>query len=823
MIMFQDPKPLSHQRNRFIVHDIKSQPYNFLGYKMKLATLPCTRAILFYFFLTSLGDPATRGAQVISMSTSPPKEFSYNEIFESIVYMSPDSNYVASVENFNFHRDVAHFNLKNGKLYFMNSKTRGIISAIFMGEGSVSMTPPTKIEQDQLYRFYEKKILEKDFKTLYLIFNDSTFQEFEKHLIFKNENPPEEIINQIRYCLRYISNRKYQYFHTSIIRPFLENRQSGMFYSQFFDDKTEPLFFMIDPYHNEEILLMRQGDPYELEIVNQFHKTEDYKNNVEYENENKDPIKVILYTIDVSIEDDLGFSAVTNLEFTSLESDLRWIHFIMFSDMILDSAFWDTGERASFFKEKGNPNLWIMCDSSLDKHSLRTLKLHYHGDLIVRDIEGHYSVSSTGEAMAYEEGTNWIYIKSPFGWYPRQENRRSARFDLNFHASDNFTLLSVGELVHSDTLKNTIYTRWLCPNPINNASFNLGIYDKFEIKDNRVPPVTIYMAKGGHKYGWKNMKEHVGGDVVNSLALFQHMFGKPPLKRYYITETPYYHGLAFPGLIHLSWVTFEKDQQKGYSEIFRGHEVAHQWWGIGVDFETYHDQWLSEGFSEYFGLWFMQMVHQNNDMFFDVLKEYRKQILNNRKNIFFKGQEAGPIWLGYRTGSRATEGDYDLIIYKKGAWVLHMLRTLMLDLKTMNEDLFTNMVQDFYQTYRGKKASTRDFQKIVEKHIGMNMGWFFKQWIYETAIPNYTFIYKTEKTAEDKYVVHCRVLQSGVPDDFQMYIPLEIKLKGGYLVRYRTLIKGPVCEFDLPLLPYKPEKIEFNYLESVLCEVETVH
>ena len=28
---------------------------------------------------------------------------------------------------------------------------------------------------------------------------------------------------------------------------------------------------------------------------------------------------------------------------------------------------------------------------------------------------------------------------------------------------------------------------------------------------------------------------------------------------------------------------------QGDDEVFRAHEVAHQWWGIGVDFTSYHD------------------------------------------------------------------------------------------------------------------------------------------------------------------------------------------------------------------------------------------
>ena len=37
-----------------------------------------------------------------------------------------------------------------------------------------------------------------------------------------------------------------------------------------------------------------------------------------------------------------------------------------------------------------------------------------------------------------------------------------------------------------------------------------------------------------------------------------------------------------------------------YSEFFLAHELAHQWWGQAVGWKNYHEQWISEGFAQYF-------------------------------------------------------------------------------------------------------------------------------------------------------------------------------------------------------------------------------
>ena len=49
----------------------------------------------------------------------------------------------------------------------------------------------------------------------------------------------------------------------------------------------------------------------------------------------------------------------------------------------------------------------------------------------------------------------------------------------------------------------------------------------------------------------------------------------------------------------------------GYPEFFLAHELAHQWWGQAVGWRNYHEQWLSEGFAQYFAALYAQ--HQRGD------------------------------------------------------------------------------------------------------------------------------------------------------------------------------------------------------------------
>jgi aminopeptidase N len=268
-------------------------------------------------------------------------------------------------------------------------------------------------------------------------------------------------------------------------------------------------------------------------------------------------------------------------------------------------------------------------------------------------------------------------------------------------------------------------------------------------------------------------------------------------------------------MVHLSWVTFQNTSRSGEDEVFRAHEVAHQWWGIGVDFTSYHDQWLSEGFASFSGLWYLQSSTGKSDKYFDLLRQYRASIL-------LREGEPGPISLGYRVFAAKDDdqNDYQTVVYKKGAWVVHMLRVLTLDLPTMNEDRFGGIMREFYQSFQGRRASTDDFRQVVERHVKTDMRWFFDQWVDGTAIPTYRVSSTTVPADGGQFQVKLKVKQESVPDGFQMYVPVTLELGKDQLFRFRVKVKGPVSEITLPAVPAKPKSIKFNDLEGVLAEVK---
>lgn len=140
----------------------------------------------------------------------------------------------------------------------------------------------------------------------------------------------------------------------------------------------------------------------------------------------------------------------------------------------------------------------------------------------------------------------------------------------------------------------------------------------------------------------------------------------------------------------------------------------------------------------------------------------------------------------------------------------------------MKEDKFFNMMKEFYQENVGKTINTNTFKRKLESILNMDMDWFFNQWVYDYKIPKYKFAYHINKNSAGSYLISCRVEQSEVDPNFQMYVPIKIDFGDKKVYRIRKLITGSKTEFDLPLFADKPIEVIFNDLGSVLCEVDNV-
>jgi hypothetical protein len=431
-------------------------------------------------------------------------------------------------------------------------------------------------------------------------------------------------------------------------------------------------------------------------------------------------------------------------------------------------------------------------------------------------------------------------------WYPATEQDETFLRDLHtarltLTTTDKQEVRASGRKEESPAgnQSNRITSVWTVDQPAKIVTFALAknIRENFHEESYQadgVPEVIVFGPRVG--LGTKGKFADVARQVAESVAFFQQLTEQklttPTLR---VTGIEATHGQSFEGFLQLSSRSLAL-HGPGAGELFRAHEVAHQWWGHLVGPATYRDAWLSESFSEYSAMMFVEATMKDGDKIFrEILRADSDELTGSLQSGYSefsnpainllnrsKGDRIGPLGLGWRASPGELPSAYSSLVYSKGPLVLHMLRNVIQSMVQDSHNIdepFLSILRDFARTYRGTYASTQDFAAIVDRYLPGDMTWFFDQWVDGTAIPSYRWSYTVAPSAGGGTTLNLKVRQSEVPEGFRMPVPIMIEYADG--MKDRRFVMVSKAEETFPLaLPRAPKEVVFDPDVAVLARVK---
>ncbi len=809
------------------------------------------------------GDTAVEATLVIA-----PQETSVEVEEKTTALANSDPNYrrlrdaqiieTFLVENLEFQRDAATFVLRSGTLSFSGPVLGRVPIAVFSGHGSFRLTPAVQMEAEHIRLITGQPDVNEEFESAVFAFTDKSYEELKQSL----KTPADGAANQaVLRDLRHLVRRRTETprsiseyllqgsdvdnVEAEILADLYNPSAEGFFCAYVHGRKRSDLRFYLKPrgalpqmLSTEEVGLVNLdfNSPQDG-ILYLTHRTSEWRNGTALQDEDRRIAAARHYKIETVIGKNEHLASVTTLRFEPLRDGDRVFKLSLLPNLrvsrvsLLGSA---GGKEIGFIQEprRLDSSFYLVLPESAVRGKTQEVRIEYAGDKVIHNAGGGtFSVGAR---------TDWYPSLNPF--------HDHATYDLTFRVPRRYTLVSVGKPVENEREDEFMRTRWISDVPLAVAGFNYGEFKKKDMEDGgyglevyATSELPDYMRFASRNSAMNPMSLAASTlvDAENSMRCFRAWFGDIPYGRIAITQQPEFNfGQSWPSLVYLPLFAFLDSTQRymlmgshtfKFSEFIdevTPHEVSHQWWGHLVGWNSYHDQWLSEGFADFSAGLFLEYTNKDRSAYLKYWERHRKAILE-KTSFGYAPNDAGPIWMGIRLDTAKTANAYNSLVYPKGAFVLHMLRYLMQDSKTGDAD-FIAMMHDFTAKYAGKNASSGDFQGVVEQHMkpamdldgNHHMNWFFAQWVFGAEVPSYHMTYHLAPEPGGKFMFTAKIVQSGVDDHFRSRIPiyLDFGMPGGPQKLGNVGVSGNQSSEEIKVrLPQKPKKVMLNYNFDVLA------
>lgn len=459
----------------------------------------------------------------------------------------------------------------------------------------------------------------------------------------------------------------------------------------------------------------------------------------------------------------------TTIQLKPLKSDFKLIE-LDAADLEFDSVELESSNKSLTYRI-GGEKIYITLDKAYSPEDLISLRLKYSTkprkgvyfvDAIEKDgkIIRAAQVWTQGEA---EESHFW------FPCYDFPDDKATSEEFITVEKGE--TAIGNGELVETVDNPNgskTFHYKMPVPHSSYLTSFVVGTYTKVVDKYRDIPlgyyvyPERTALANSAY------------GKTKDMMGVFEKLTGVDfPYNKYDQTMVAQFQ---FGGMENITATTMADTEiifadfefGKNIVEDLVSHELAHSWFGNLVTCKNWSELWLNEGFATFMEAAYREKMYGREDYLRKIREDSDAFLIadvRSRKRPALFNPQAEPITLF----------DEPEFIYQKGGAVIHTLR------ETVGTEIFWKAVNNYLNRHKFQNVESPDLQKAMEETSGMNLDWFFSQWVYGTGFPklNVKPIYNATTKTLNLTVTQTQKLEKSTPSAFILPLDIEIKTAKG--------------------------------------------
>jgi hypothetical protein len=747
---------------------------------------------------------------------------------------------------------------QDGKIAFFQSFEGRITGFVFSGIGHVVALPRDPVEKQQVARFFGVPVLDEQFLSAYVRFTDGTEQDLLRELQRAGLAPAVD--EQFASLWRDSLDRLNPSHSLRILIEKYSNPPAPFFHAGLDGVVTGPLDILLDDMQRQNFSL---GQPRTV------GKATYYDVWSSYQTPGSTPfsmgIDTIRYRIDTTIHPDNSLEANASIEFRAAAVSQQFLGVQLSRALKITAVTGDDGEALPFFQNegltqqeinsRGQDSLIVFLPKPPAPGSKFTLHFRYSGNVIE------------------DAGNSVLFVGARESWYPHYgDSAEFALYDLTFHWPKRLRLVATGTKSAEREEGDGRVATWKTEIPVPEAGFNLGEYASSSVTSES-RSIDVYANKQLEEFLRSRLsapalpddasrhtsiiRPKLGEDMpplppspatflrqlareIDSSIHFYELYSGPfPFRNLGVSQIPGAFGQGWPGLLYLSTYSFLTDEAQFraglsstgrafFTDVVPFHEVAHQWWGNVVGWSSSQDQWIDEAMSEYLALLFADSQKNQDHTLNNWLTRYRKRLITKGDGEDRAPADIGPVIIGRRLISSRSPDAYNVVVYAKGAWIMHMLREMLRQPAAAGgkdpDARFIALLHTLVSKYARKALTTADLQREVEAVMtprmdlegGRSMEWFFDEYVRGTGIPHYKVQF-TSRSSEKGFQIRGKLKQDGVPRSFIAPVPIYAATALGRTILLGTVVAtGEETSFTFTSAT-QPHKLVIDPHMTLLC------